>query len=539
VPAGTRRATGTAAAAARIRQPVVSSLPLELDRSAHEPLYRQIERQIRAGIEAGTLAAGVRLPGVRTLAEQLGVARITVVGAYDQLAAEGFLVGRVGLGTVVAAASPSLPAALPATVPTAVPSGIGRLPGTPGAQMPASRQERAGQPGAPVSGRRQVRFDFRPGAVDRQLMDDGAWQRRLADAGRETARSPSRGSERGDHLGDPDLRELLAAYLGGSRAVRATAESIVVLPNRRSVYALLGRVLAGPQRVCAVEDPADPSVAQAFAASGALIRRVPVDGQRLCTELLPADGCLVAVTPAWQFPQGGTLPIERRRALLDWAERRGAVIVEDDRDGDLRYAGTVPPALQALDRTGRVVHVGSFGRLCWPGLALGYAVLPDWLVGEVRDRLGAEGLEASRLEQRALAGVIADGQLDRQERRLRKALVQRQAALLAAIGSEAADLLAAAPAPAGRHLVATIRPSAWDASRLSFRAREAGVAITPLSRYRSAPGPDRRLLLGYAGHPPEMLAEGIAQLRHVARLADRPSGPVRLVASGRRPAAAP
>lgn len=537
MPARTRRATGTSSAAARDRRPVVSSLPLELDRSAGEPLYRQIERQIRAGIELGTLAAGMRLPGVRTLAEQLGVARITVVGAFDQLAAEGFLVGRVGLGTVVAPPH-SLPAAMPGLSREGPHPISPRVP-TPTAPMPSSGQAGAGQLAARGSGRRQVRFDFRPGAVDRQLMEDGPWQRLLGEAWRAMARSPTRGCERGDHLGDPHLRELLALYLGGSRAVRATAESIVVLPSRRSVYALLGRVLGGPQRVCAVEDPADLSVARALAASGASIRRVPVDGQGLRTELLPADACLVAVTPAWQFPQGGTLPVERRRALLDWAERHRAVIVEDDRDGDLRYAGAVPSALQALDATGRVVHVGSFGRLCWPGLGLGYAVLPDWLVGEVRARVAAEGLEAPRLEQRALAAVIADGQLDRQERRLRKALMQRQAALLAAIGCEAADLLAAAPAPAGRHLVATIRASVWDAGRLSFRARAVGVAITPLSRYRSAPGPDRRLLLGYAAHPPETLAEGIAQLRRATRLADRPGGPVRLVASGRRPAAAP
>jgi GntR family transcriptional regulator/MocR family aminotransferase len=215
------------------------------------------------------------------------------------------------------------------------------------------------------------------------------------------------------------------------------------------------------------------------------------------------------------------------------------VIVEDDRDGDMRYAGPVPPALQAMDGNGRVIHVGSFGRFCLPGLGLAYAVLPAWLVGEAQDRLVAEGLEAPRLEQRALASLLADGQLDRQARRLRKTLGERQAALLAAIGAEAPDLLAAAPAPGGRHLVATIRSARWDASGLSFEAREAGVAICPLARYRQAPGSDRRLLLGYAAHPPEALAEGIAQLQRVARLAGPLAGPVRLAASGRRPAAAP
>jgi GntR family transcriptional regulator/MocR family aminotransferase len=500
----------------------VSSLPIELDRSLDEPLYRQIERQIRVRVEEGMLAGGVRLPGVRTLARQLGVARITVVGAYEQLVAEGYLIGRVGLGTIVA-----VPSADRLTATT-----------SPIRSVPRPRARLAGAVPVAVP-RRPIRFDFRPGVVDRELMVDGPWERRLAQAWRDLSESPSRRTERAEPFGERRLRELIAAYLGAARAVRATAEDVLVLPDRRSIYALLGRLVARPRMVCALEDPSDPAIARAFAASGAQIRHVPVDGQGLRTELLPTDARLVAVTPAWQYPRGGTLPAERRAALLDWAERNRAIVVEDDRDGHLRYEGPLPPALQSLDRTGRVVHVGSFGRLALPGLGLAYAVIPARLAAQARERMAAEGLHASRLEQWALAGVLADGQVDRQLRRLRKVLAERQAALVAAVASEAGDLLSVDPAPAGRHLLATIRTGAWDGSRLSFRAREAGVAITPLARYRAGPGPDRGILLGYAAHRPEVILEGVTQLRRVARLAERLSGPVGLAASGGRPAASP
>jgi GntR family transcriptional regulator/MocR family aminotransferase len=289
----------------------------------------------------------------------------------------------------------------------------------------------------------------------------------------------------------------------------------------------------------AVEDPADPLVPRALAACGATVRAIRVDREGLSADALPADARLVAVTPGWQYPSGGTMPAHRRASLLAWAEAREAIVVEDDRDGDLRYGGSSPPALQSSDDDGRVVHIGSFSRLIAPGLGLAYAVLPDRLVAPVRDRLAAEGLDAPRLEQRALASLLADGQLDRQVRRLRKALAERQAALVEALDQELPDLLAAAPAPAGRHLVARIRGTGVAAGHLSFRAREAGVAVTPLSRYESRPSGDERLLIGYAGHAPPAIAEGIRELRRAVRSVSSSTDRVRAASSGRRPAASP
>jgi GntR family transcriptional regulator/MocR family aminotransferase len=484
----------------------LASPPIVLDRAAAAPLYRQIELQLRAAILERRLRPGTALPGIRAFARELGVAAITVITAYDQLTAEGYLEPRPGRGTLVASDIPAMQRLGGGRRPAGRTSGI--LPGSTAAG-PVEPFFARGWPA--------VRYDFRTGSTRFDLFPARAWERALGAAWRDLATDASPASGYGEPAGDPRLRAELASYLGRSRAVRAEADQVVITNGAQGAMAVGGRMwLAG--RTLAVEDPGSPHLQRTFTALGVRLAHVPVDDRGLPVDRLPGDASGVLVTPSWQYPRGGTMPVARRLQLLDWAAARRALIIEDDCDSELRYQGHPLPSLQGLDPEGRVLYVGTFSKVLFPGLRTGYAVIPEPAVDPFVAQLEAAYRGPSALEQRALALFIADGHFERHLARLRTAFAERQAALVAALASELGRIVSTAPAPGGAHLVVRIEDGRLSATQLAARARALDVAIEPLVDSAHHPIADRDFLMHYGRLRPDEIRGGVERLARAATL---------------------
>ncbi len=481
------------------------SIPIELDRTSSEPLYRQVAGSFRRAIDDGRLRPGQRVPSVRALAAQMAVGRLTITTAYEQLAAEGYLVGRVGFGTVVAPDPPSrepvdLPFGPRATAPRA--GGPVRLP----ALRSLPRREPADLRGQVVGER--PRFDLRSsaaagwsggastGMADRGLAVGAALERILRDEFRRVADRDD-GGEIDDPAGDPRLRAVIADHLRATRAARCEAEQVVILSGAVIAFGVIGRLWLGDGRRAALEDPGDPQVRRALLANGGTAVGVAVDGQGLRADLLPDRVAVASVAPTVEIPTGSTMPLARRLRLLAWATAVGALVVEDGRFDDLLIRSATQPCLQGLDSDGRVIHVGSFETLLHGGIRTAYAVLPGALVEPFTMAVESVDPGASPVQQRALARFVADGLLDRHIARVRRALLERQDAALAAIEAEAGWLLDARATDGGTRLVVSVENPAWTATNVVRAAAEAGVAIETLGPARVQPAADRAIVIDY------------------------------------------
>jgi len=487
----------------------LSSPPIVLDRDAATPLYRQIERQLRQAILARQLRPGAALPGIRAFARELGVAAITVITAYDQLTAEGWLEPRPGRGTLVA---PDLPIVQRTT-------GAPRRAAEPVASvLPTSTATGPDRPffehGSPT-----VRYDFRTGSTRLDVFPVRVWERLLQAAWRDLA-STGDGSATGytRPAGDDRLRHELAAYLGRARAVRAEPEQVVITSGAQGALAIGGRLWLGDGRRLAVEDPGSPHLQRTFRGLGIPLVHVAVDDRGLPVDRLPDGVSGVLVTPSWQYPRGGTMPVARRLQLLEWAAAQRAVVIEDDCDSELRYEGHPLPSLQGLDPDGRVLYVGTFSKVLYPGLRTGYAVVPEPAVRLFVAQLEAAYRGPGAIEQRALAFFIADGQFERHLGRLRAAFAERQQALLGALAEELGRIVSTASVPGGTHLVVRIEDGRMTATELAARARTHDVAIEPLVDSAHAPIPDREFLMHYGRLRPDEIRAGVQRLARAATL---------------------
>ena len=317
-------------------------------------LSDQIYRNLRLAIVEARLAPGQRLPASRELSRQLNVSRNTVATAYERLAADGFVTGRAGSGTFVAAFDWQT-------------SGQRRSPPS-GSLQPRRIWDEIPDP-ADLSD--EPAFDFRPGIPDADMFPFAKWRRLIADEFR--AAAVGRGTY-GDPSGHAGLRAAIAEHVGASRGVRATADDIVVVNGTQQAIDLIGRALVEPGALVAVEEPGYPPASLALQSLGAQIARVPVDAEGIVVSAIPPEVRLVLVTPSHQFPLGMTMSLPRRLALLDWAARHRATIVEDDYDTQYRYAARTLEPLQTLDRDGVVIYVGSFSKILLPTLRLGFIV---------------------------------------------------------------------------------------------------------------------------------------------------------------------
>jgi GntR family transcriptional regulator / MocR family aminotransferase len=465
------------------------SLNGPLRRGIPEPLHRQLASRLRSAVIDGRLRPGAALIATRVLALELGVARITVQTAYDQLVAEGYLEVHGRRGTRVAS---DLPALGPATTD---PAAIARS-----AHYPPTNRWIADAPVTEPEATAPAALELGPEWFGLEALDRRRWERLLVRAWRTLANDPDGpATTYAGPLGDVRLRTSLADHLAVHRGVRCHPDSIAITAGSTAAFAAIARTWLGPGRLCVMEDPGGEQIRRALGGSGATIMPVPVDDGGLCVERLPERADILFVTPSWQYPAGGSLSLRRRLDVLRWADRCGAIVVEDDCESELRYAGRPSPSLQGLADDGRVIYVSTFSKVVFPGLRTGYMVVPDAYRGRLLAALEAGGRSASALEQRVLAMFLEDGAFDRHVRRVR--------AILAARRNTFADTLAATGAPlevrraiAGGHLIVGILDPTWTATRLADALAEVGVRVEPLDANRRLEGRDDELVV-YLSRP--------------------------------------
>ena len=470
-------------------------------------LASRIYRQLRDAVLDGRLRPGQRLPPTRELARRLAVARNTVSVAYDRLAAEGFVVARVGAGTFVGSEPVTPPVARPRSRPRTSPPGRGVHPRPIWQTItPAAAPATAGPPPA---------HDFRVGMPDPGLFPLGTWRRLVAAELRVSMlRTVAGYAEAAGHAG---LREAVARYIGVSRSVRACAEDVLITQGAQQALDLIGRVVLEPGDVVAVEEPGYPAARALFHSQGARVVTVPVDDEGLVVSALPATARLVYVTPSHQFPLGMRMSPARRAALLAWASQHGALIVEDDYDSEFRYGDRPLEPLQSLDRTGRVIYVGTFSKTLLPMLRLGFLIAPASLRPALRTARQLTDWHGEHAVQAALARFIDSGEMSRHVRRATRVYADRRERIEAALRTDFADWLDVVPSGAGLHLAARLKPgTAVDIAAVQDRARAFGVAVESLAAYCAGDRPQPGLVLGYGAVATAGIAEGLRLLARCA-----------------------
>jgi GntR family transcriptional regulator/MocR family aminotransferase len=458
-------------------------------------LSGEIYRQLRRAILDRRLRPGDLLPPSRELAGGLRVSRTTVTVAYDRLAGEGFVTSRVGAGTFVS-------------------EHVARAP----AEANGRRAEGALRPrplweSIPLSApfARVAEFDFRTGLPDGSLFPHKRWRRLMA----RELRSEAVGSGVYGHpAGHRSLREAIARHISIARGVEASADDVTITCGSQQALDVVARVLLGPGDRVAVEDPGYPPPRRLFESLGARIAGVPVDSHGLVVEALPRHTRLVYVTPSHQYPLGVSMSLPRRLALLAWAERHNAAIIEDDYDSEFRFGERPIEPLQTLDTAGRVVYVGSFSKTLLPTLRLGFLVTPPSLRAAVHKAKYVTDWHTSMLVQAALARFIDDGGFARHIRKMGSVYRLRHAMVMHGLTHELADYLEVIPSAAGLHVTALARTASADRiATVIRRASEAGVEVQELSRFAVNPPGRPGLVMGYGAIPTARVEEGLRRLR--------------------------
>jgi GntR family transcriptional regulator / MocR family aminotransferase len=453
----------------------------------------QIYRQLLDAILDGRLRSGERLPATRDLAQQLAVSRTTVALAYDRLTADGFLVSRVGAGTFVCTER------LRPTQQRTAPSDAGVRPRPLWQSLtPPSDAPRSGS-----------KFDFRVGIPDASLFPLQTWRRLVS----RELRPALTQSTYADPRGHEGLRQAIARHWGTARAVRASADDVLVTQGAQQAFDLIGRVLLEPGDRVAIEEPGYPAVRELFRSHGARVVGVPVDAEGLDVTQLPSDTRVVYVTPSHQFPTGTVLSLRRRTALLSWAERHDAVIIEDDYDSEFRFSDRPLRPLQSLDRSGRVIYVGSFSKTMLPMLRLGFLVAPASLHAALTSAKELVDSSGPSTLQGAMATFVDDGLLARHVRKAGRIYAARHDQVVQTLQTDYAAWLEPVPSSAGLHVCARVRPEAdLDIPQLLDRARAVGVAVHSLARYCMRQ-PQQGLVLGYGAIETERIGLGLERLR--------------------------
>ena len=512
-------------------------LTYALNRTARESLYEQLYRALRLDIESGALGAGDRLPSKRAFAKHLGVSVVTVEGAYDQLVAEGYVRAVPRSGFYVQEIGPNLTSfsristSAEVKVPLGDSSGAKSASCRPEARISGNgveKLEKLARKGAPFriahseeglagvspgAGRKWL-ADFTGATAPEGVFPYAAWARTLrrvlADESERTVLEASRPQ------GSPRLRAAIAAHLRGFRGMEVHPDQIVIGSGAQSLYGLLVQLL-GRDLVYGVEDPGYPRLTRIYESNDVTVRPIALDGEGPVLESLErARIDVLHCTPSHQFPTGITVPVSRRRSLLEWAQSgiaapedgaaareirgrsvkassaRSRYLIEDDFDCEFRMAGRPVPPLAALDGAGRVIYANTFSKTLGGAFRIGYMVLPEALAERFRDRLGFYACTVGALEQLTLARFMESGDYERHVNRQRTRYRRRLSALIDVLAaSSAGDHLHFANAGAGLHFLMEVRSvegderdSATFEERVARRAAIRGVRLAPLGRYR-------------------------------------------------------
>jgi GntR family transcriptional regulator/MocR family aminotransferase len=461
---------------------------------------RWLYEALRAEILEGRLRPGARVPATRDLARQYGLARGTIVNTFEQLKSEGYIEGSVGSGTYVN---------------TVLPDELLQAPrkDSPGATAPPKPRRRLSDYAGRVSlfpnleARPSRAFRANMPALD--LFPTSLWAQVASRRLRRVSTNLLLGC---GPTGYPPLRDAVATYLNASRGVKCLPEQVVIVSGVQEALDLIARLFLNPgDRVC-MENPRYPGAAIAFRAAGAKVSAIGVDGEGMRVEESSMRGArLVYVTPGHQFPLGVTMSLARRLQLLEWAGKSGALILEDDYDSEYRYAGRPVPALQGFDRRGIVLFTGSFSKVLFPSLRLGYLVVPPDLLDYFSATLSVTNRHAPLLEQAVLCDFIEEGHFGRHLRRMRQAYAERLSVLLEGARQSLAGLLEISGVEAG------LQTAGWlhgelDGESVAAAAARRGVEVIPLSRYSQGAVARAGLQLGFAAVDSKEIGRGVREL---------------------------
>lgn len=477
-------------------QEPVFEFPLSLGAGAGS-LVRQLHAQLRAAILDRRLLPGARLPSTRRVALTYGLARNTVVAAYDRLVAEGYVLTRAGAKAEVADRSTrSRPLRHRARA---------------AGQLLNPHWRRAAAPFAALVDWQRA-TGFRLGMPECREFPFEVWRRLLT-------RALNRGSgsasfEYAHSQGRPLLRAAISRHVSFARAVACTDQDVFVTQGAQQAFDLLARALVTPGRTrVAVENPGYPPLCAAMEAAGAQLVPVAVDEEGLRVERLPDDVRAVYVTPSHQFPTGVPMSMARRAALLDFARTRGAVIIEDDYDGEFRYGERPLDALQTLDREASVFYVGTFSKSLFPALRIGYIVAPSWARGALLSVKQCADAGGNTQLQDTLAHFIIEGHLARYVRRMRKVYEARRQALLEALAGELAPWLQPLPSEAGIHIAARC-VSRGAAASIYTQARQLAPGSKPLRDFARGGDVEAGITLGFGCIEADAIRERLRALGH-------------------------
>jgi GntR family transcriptional regulator/MocR family aminotransferase len=461
---------------------------------------RWLYESLRAGILEGRLRPGIRLPATRDLARQYRLARGTIVNAFDQLKSEGYIQGSVGSGTYVN---------------KILPEDLLQVPRKESPALPVRHKQRRRLSDYARRVRLFPNFEIRPSRAFRtnmpalDLFPTTLWTQVAARRLRRISASLLLGC---GPMGYTPLRDAVASYLSTSRGVKCVADQVVIVSGVQEAIDIAVRLFVNSGDRVYMENPGYPGAAIAFKAAGAKISAISVDGEGMRVPDAKMRGVrLVYVTPGHQFPLGVTMSVARRLQLLSWAAKSGALILEDDYDSEYRYAGRPVPALQGLDRHGLVLFTGSFSKVLFPSLRVGYLVVPPDLVDYFAATLSVTNRHAPLLEQAVLCDFIMEGHFGRHLRRMREVYARRLSVLLECAQQSLCGLLEISGVEAG------LQTAGWlhrglNAESVATAAATRGVEVTALGRYRQgAPGREG-LQLGFAAVDSKEIRRGVREL---------------------------